>query len=653
MVLSNLAARRLADEPRSVAAVDPEQSEAFDVLYRRYFPRLVAMCKRRVRDTALAEDIAQETLLRALLHLDRIDRSRPPWPWLKTIATNLIVDHARKHARLVSCEDHEDHPSEAPSSVEDTDLLRRAIGCLPGRQRAAVALRYINDWDTHEAAHFLGVSRPAYEQLLFRARRKLRDEYRRLAGEAFGGVAIGTRWLRDVARRASDRMRQAGMNVAPLGELGSLGASQLAGGALALVVTLGSPGAVAVPPAIGIASHPTSAQALAAGPGSRAAASHRDGSQGSASSRAPMTVPPANDAPPASSNEGLNARAGTARRDLDGLAGEDVSQPEDARITSIALSPTFDRDGTMFAAGRGECDSELCSSVLFESTDGGATWIRLPARAFEAEVVALPPNFGNGDARIFAMGRVGLEVSDDGGETFAPAAPAGAPYAIGSVAISPAFAGGDPSILIGSQTLTRYRDDTKTFEPVPSTSGTGPLNPEYSPQYPSDNRIVVGGLAINPQTGGLATAVHTCRGTVCDTSLVGGRALPASVRLAPDFSASNQEIAFTEQDVFRSDDGGATFNALTLPGKMLVRDVALLDDGRMLLAAVGTDAGLYSSSDGGRTWAKSTDALTSRGVTSISGSGSLIAVSLAGKGLACTVDGGQTWAPRCAAAPTS
>src|SRR5947209_4161235 len=62
-------------------------------LYLRYFPPLVGLCQKRLRERAAAEDLAQETLLRAFAHLRGFDRSRPLWPWLKAVATNLMVDY--------------------------------------------------------------------------------------------------------------------------------------------------------------------------------------------------------------------------------------------------------------------------------------------------------------------------------------------------------------------------------------------------------------------------------------------------------------------------------------------------------------------------------------------------------------------------------
>src|SRR3954447_13125356 len=76
-------------------------TDGFEILYRRYYPRLVRVCARHVRDDHLAEDLAQETLLRALRCVAGYDTSRPMWPWLKTIATRLCYDHTGRAGREV------------------------------------------------------------------------------------------------------------------------------------------------------------------------------------------------------------------------------------------------------------------------------------------------------------------------------------------------------------------------------------------------------------------------------------------------------------------------------------------------------------------------------------------------------------------------
>jgi hypothetical protein len=330
------------------------------------------------------------------------------------------------------------------------------------------------------------------------------------------------------------------------------------------------------------------------------------------------------------------------------LTADDVHQPEDAHLNSIVLASGFSRDGTGFATGRAMCPSEACPAVLFRTTDGGRTWERMPAESFDSDTLLLPASYGARGDRFFAMGRLGLQVTDDGGDTFAPAAPTGAGYVVGSAAISPAFDSGDPSILIGAQTLMRYRDDMGIVEPAPSTSGAGPLEPAFSPQYPADPRVVVGGLYQNPKAGGRTSAVHTCTDTMCSAAVLGPEALVPEVRLAADFATSNRAYAFTERGLYRSLDGAQSFEEVGLGwGNGFVRDVFLGADGRLIAAVEGADAGLYISDDDGASWTRVTDPLLSGGAETVVASGTTILVALSDAGLACSQDAGTTWSTRC------
>ena len=135
------------------------------------------------RRDAVAEDIAQETLLRAFLHFDELDPNRSAWPWLKKVATRLVYDHARNQRDVCSDPSNDGVVPDTAGVYADRDFVRQMLGALPDRQRTAVTLRYIDDWKSAEIATVLNLPRPAVEQLLMRARRSLHTEYRRLSGD--------------------------------------------------------------------------------------------------------------------------------------------------------------------------------------------------------------------------------------------------------------------------------------------------------------------------------------------------------------------------------------------------------------------------------------------------------------------------------------
>ncbi|HWL64675.1 MAG TPA: RNA polymerase sigma factor, partial [Actinomycetota bacterium] len=196
------------------------------------------MLRRRTSDDCMAEDIAQETLVKALTRLDTLDLTLPLWPWLKTIATNLLIDHARRSGRELMTDDPVGATGVEFSPEDDDGTLLQAIENLPQKQQVAVSLRYLQGWKTTEAANFLGMGRPAFEQLLFRARRKLRTEYGRLQESALGLALLPLRWSRRLAWRISQQTRDAN-GFGPTTLIGSDAAVQLASGLLALATAIG------------------------------------------------------------------------------------------------------------------------------------------------------------------------------------------------------------------------------------------------------------------------------------------------------------------------------------------------------------------------------------------------------------------------------
>lgn len=163
----------------------PAASPEFEELYREHFEHLRRFCLGMTGQTTLAEDIAQETLLRAFVRMERLDFDRPMWPWLKKVARRLVYDHSRANREVCS-----DDPDDTPAAIDDhgdrfaeRELLARVLHRLPARQRTAVTLRYLEDWKSAEVAEILDLERPAVEQLLLRARRSLCAEYRRLGGD--------------------------------------------------------------------------------------------------------------------------------------------------------------------------------------------------------------------------------------------------------------------------------------------------------------------------------------------------------------------------------------------------------------------------------------------------------------------------------------
>lgn len=172
----------LSDEALALAAREGD-ARALEVIVDRYGGRLIAYLRRRTRSAADAEDLAQETLVRAWVNLDSFDANRSFRAWLFTIASRLAVDLLRKDARRSSRElthsrqstTAHDEPDAALGMREQSSRLwRLADQTLTDNQRAALWLRYAENLSIAQISQALGKSNVGVRVALHRARATLR-----------------------------------------------------------------------------------------------------------------------------------------------------------------------------------------------------------------------------------------------------------------------------------------------------------------------------------------------------------------------------------------------------------------------------------------------------------------------------------------------
>ena len=177
-------------EGRSSANGDPLTD--VDRLFRTYHTQLVRYLTRRLGDRDWAEEVAQETFVRALRQ-EHLTNERA---WLFTVANNLVRDEARKDARrrrhleLLREEAKAEELAEPePTSLEraqEAARARRAIEALSERDRCALLMRE-EGLDYHEIADALELSFGSVGTTLARARRRLVEAYEALLRAENGG----------------------------------------------------------------------------------------------------------------------------------------------------------------------------------------------------------------------------------------------------------------------------------------------------------------------------------------------------------------------------------------------------------------------------------------------------------------------------------
>jgi RNA polymerase sigma-70 factor (ECF subfamily) len=151
----------------------------FAELVKRFEGRLFNFLLRRTQNTQDAEDLVQDTFVRAW---QRIDQYNARWQfstWLYTIAHRLAIAHRQRQRRQArtACLDHVPSESDPARPAADREQCRHiwalADQVLPETQRAALWLRYAEGLGTSEIARVLGKSRVGVRVMLFRARETL------------------------------------------------------------------------------------------------------------------------------------------------------------------------------------------------------------------------------------------------------------------------------------------------------------------------------------------------------------------------------------------------------------------------------------------------------------------------------------------------
>ena len=215
-------------EHELVAAVRRGDDGAFGELYSRYRTRIGSYIFGMVGDHGRAEDIAQEVFISALRRMRENSRPIAFKPWIYEIAKNASIDEFRRTRRAQEVSLDHDEDSDAPrlvlssghtpevavESKQRLEDLRGAFHGLSESHHKIIVMRELEGLSYAEIAERMGMSRPMVESTLFRARRRLSEEYEELVsgrrcqhvrtvidrGDGRAVRSLGLRERRQVAR---------------------------------------------------------------------------------------------------------------------------------------------------------------------------------------------------------------------------------------------------------------------------------------------------------------------------------------------------------------------------------------------------------------------------------------------------------------------
>ncbi len=175
---------RTTTEAEQIRRSQQGDEQAFGELMRHYYRLVVSIAYRLCNDPQLAEDIAQDTFLKAWQALPRF---RPRGEevtgfraWLCRIAVNTAIDEMRRQRPVTDLDQVPltggTRPAEAFERVEDAEAVRAAIARLPERSRAALILREYEGLSYQEIAEALDIPIGTVMSRLNYARKRLREE---------------------------------------------------------------------------------------------------------------------------------------------------------------------------------------------------------------------------------------------------------------------------------------------------------------------------------------------------------------------------------------------------------------------------------------------------------------------------------------------
>src|SRR3954447_1899791 len=183
----------IVSDHKLVARVRRGDDRAFELLYHRYHRRIHAYVLGMVKDHGRAEDVTQEVFVSALRRMRATERPIAFKPWIYEIAKNACIDAFRrsKRAEEVSFDADDalapaDHsrlvgtgptPDAAVAAKQDIESLWGAFGGLSETHHEILVLRELEVLSYQEIGRRMGMSRAAVESTLFRARRRLTEEY--------------------------------------------------------------------------------------------------------------------------------------------------------------------------------------------------------------------------------------------------------------------------------------------------------------------------------------------------------------------------------------------------------------------------------------------------------------------------------------------
>lgn len=190
------------DEKELIFQAQQGSEDAFAALVIKYRIKMFNLAYSITRNRETADDLTQDTFIKAYVYLDKFKQESSFGTWLYRIAVNTIKDNFRKEGKVKKVDFEDNRTSdteqediqtekEAEQEIEQKKiLLRQALSTLPETHRIIITLRDIQGIPYKEIAQILNISIGTVDSRLFRARKMLRKKTIKLMNQTGGGYAM-------------------------------------------------------------------------------------------------------------------------------------------------------------------------------------------------------------------------------------------------------------------------------------------------------------------------------------------------------------------------------------------------------------------------------------------------------------------------------
>jgi RNA polymerase sigma-70 factor (ECF subfamily) len=197
-----------------LAPVPAESDVDFDSFVRSYEARLRRLVMRRIGDLCEAEEITQETLLRAYQHRASFASEDELMAWSTVVAQRLVIDRVRVRGRSIAVAEVPESARLGRDTAEivvarhEARAALESLEAIPTRQAAILWAREVEGLHYEEIAERFGITEPAVRSLLHRGRKALRKEFKDRTGSLpLNGLTPFAPWL--LALKAAGKVRGA------------------------------------------------------------------------------------------------------------------------------------------------------------------------------------------------------------------------------------------------------------------------------------------------------------------------------------------------------------------------------------------------------------------------------------------------------------